>query len=127
MPDIYISPLTKDLVISNGVIRLGTIPEDAAQRVVDDLSTFAGEWFLDTTYGALNQTIFQLTNPNLSVIGNLFKIAIVQAANNNIPNGFAAVLTAFSLSLNAHTRTLSLSCSIAIGTIVVPINIILNG
>lgn len=63
--DLLIDQATNDLDLSGGVLKFTTeVREEVAQRVGIKLRTYAGEWFLDTTYGIpyLQEIIAQARN-----------------------------------------------------------------
>lgn len=78
MSDLYLSPLTHDLVLDGTDLRLTEDDEILIQRLKIRLQFLLGEWFLDTTQGIpYTQTIFENGANNLDVLYFIFRTEIL--------------------------------------------------
>lgn len=102
MSDLKLDPLTGDLDISNNEASLTTGLEAKRQHLVQRLSLFFAEWFLNTTEGMPYFQHILAKNPNPVVIDASFKNTII-----NTPG--VTQLESFALDLNTAARNLTLS------------------
>ena len=78
MKDLKLDIATHDLDFSNFKLEFVEGIEYYRQKVKIVLLFFYGEWFLDTTVGIRYFEEVFVSNPNLTLIDSLFKIAILE-------------------------------------------------
>lgn len=78
MPDLKLDAQTHDLIFESGDFKITRVEsESLVQRLKIKLSTWSGEWFLDTTLGVpYFETIFKKGTAK-ETIDNIFKVRIV--------------------------------------------------
>jgi hypothetical protein len=99
--DIAINETTSDLDFqANGDFYLNEGRRAIAQRLRLRFGVFLGEWFLDETFGVAYREEVLVRNPDLSVIGALFRQTILGTP------GVTGILE-FDLTLDGVLRTLT--------------------
>jgi len=94
-----------DLAIENNSFSLVTESEEIRQRIKQNLQTFLGEWFLDTTLGVpYFQVVFDKNSPP-SLIEDVFKAAILET------EGVVELVEFTDLDLDSATRELTVDFS----------------
>lgn len=94
-----------DIEIANNQFSLATGSEEIRQRLKQNLKTFLGEWFLDTTIGVpYFQIVFDKSSPS-SLIDDVFKDAILKT------KGVVEIVEFKELDLNVGTRELTVDFS----------------
>lgn len=102
MIDLQITGISNDLVIQDGDLVLIDGDEQIRQAILQNLQTFAGEWFLNTSIGIpYFQNIF-VKNPNLDLIQLIFQNVIMGTPG-------VAQLNNFTFDYDNATRSLSIS------------------
>lgn len=75
--DFKIDPATHDLVYENRDLALVEGIDYYRQKVSIELQFFFGEWFLDDTKGIKFFELILIKNPNITLVDNLIKTAII--------------------------------------------------
>lgn len=104
MADLALDQTNFDLDISQDDLFFFTGSDAIAQHLKIRLRLFKGEWFLDTRVGIPYYQSILLKNPNLAVVRNIFRRAIVTTPG-------VESLDRIDLDLDAATRVLSLAFS----------------
>ena len=99
--DIAIDPVTRDLVFDGQNFAINEGRRAVAQRLSIKFGTFEGEWYLDESAGLPYQEQVLVRNPNLSVIGALFRREILGTPG-------VTGLRSFDLDFDSANRRLSL-------------------
>jgi len=102
--DLKLDPGTVDLVVEGGDLVLVEDLAAISQAVRTRLRFFRGEWFGDLDVGVPYYENVYLKNPNMLVVRETLRAAIIGTT------GIAEILT-FDVTLDAATRTLSLAFS----------------
>jgi hypothetical protein len=110
--DLKLDITTHDLIIENSDLQLVDEREWLLQSVKIKFLFFLGEWFLDTTAGLDHFGLVLVKDPDLNLIDNMFKIALIEY------DEIIEILD-YSSSLDTVTRelTVSFSCSTTYGEI----------
>jgi hypothetical protein len=103
--DLYIDPITNDLVIAGLNARITTDSEATAQRLKVGLQIFLGEWFLDTSFGIPYYQSVLVKNPDLNLVGAVIKKYIL-----SVP--FVVAITSFSLNFDQSKRSLTVNYTV---------------
>lgn len=101
MIDLLMAGQSNDLVIQNGDLVLVHNDSAIRQAVQQNLQTFLGEWFLDTTQGVPWLQSILVQHPNLDVIQSVLQEAILSTPG-------ILSLTAFNFSFDNGKRTLTI-------------------
>ncbi len=99
MTDFFLDPITNDIVLENGDIKLVSGSEEIKQRIKLTLLTQTGEWLFDTFFGVPYLEEILVKDPDLTAIADRLR-AIIAAVE-----GVTAILE-LDLSLNDTTRIL---------------------
>ncbi len=92
-----------DLDFSTGNLRVEkSVAQCTAWKLSNLFTLFKGEWFRDTRQGVPYFQYVFVSNPNLSLIGNLFQQVIMSAPG-------VAAITDSALDYNPRARTLASS------------------
>lgn len=100
MTDILIDDTTEDVVFSDGDVVLVTGLAAVGQRVRDRLSTFVGEWFLNTEFGPNYLRDVMVKNPSMSLVQSVLSSEARESLQDE------AVLVETRTALDNATRTL---------------------
>lgn len=100
--NLFIDPLTGDLVITKGVLQLASDSDAITQAVIQALRTIAGEYFLDATVGVpyFEQVLVKRPDPDL--LKKVFTDAILAV------RGVTSVVQ-LDLSYNPPLRALTIT------------------
>jgi len=109
-PDIYIDPLTNDIALIRGELKL--IENEAQlirQKLNITLNTFRGEWFFNTLYGIPylendNNDIAALSKTSLNVLNYEVRRAILDTEG-------VRALSGYTSEFDRRTRTVNISFS----------------
>jgi len=101
MKDLYLDPITHDLVIDNDI---GYTDDDIGieyiiQKIKIELLTFFGEYFLDNEIGFPWFQKVLIKNPNLKEVNDLVKLTILKYADEILE--YNSTITGRLLSINA--------------------------
>lgn len=102
---------TNDLVIENGDMVLVDHEQAIGQAIRDRLSTFRGEWFLDTQFGPDYRDEILVKNPPLELVTSILKDEILKSVESG---GESGVFTDFNVEYSSD-RELTISYEIIIG------------
>ena len=101
--DIALDPTTGDIALPNRTGRSEVVVFDGVDKVRQqiwlNLSTFLGEWFLDTTFGVPYFTSILVKNPSGAKIRSILRAAIL-----SVPD--VASIIQLDLVINSLTRQL---------------------
>lgn len=100
--DIAIDPVTGDLVIEGGDLKLVDGIDAIAQHVAIRLQLFQGEWFLDTRVGVPYYQSILVKNPDLVLVRSIIRTAILSTPG-------ITGLDSFDLDFDAATRALTVA------------------
>jgi hypothetical protein len=76
--DIKLDPTTHDILIENSDFQMVSEGDWLVQSVKIKMLFFLGEWFLDTTYGLDHFGLVLIKGPDLNLIDNMIKIALLE-------------------------------------------------
>lgn len=107
MTDIYLDPITHDLVLDGRDLRLtATTNEDVVQRLKIKLQFLLDEWFLDTSIGIpYTQTIFDSSYNDLDSIYALLRTEIINTEG-------VEVINEMQIDLDRDERILNISLKV---------------
>jgi len=91
-----------DLTVNNSDLVLVTGIDRVVQAIRIKLKFFYGEWFLDTTYGIKYQELIFIKNPNVNIVDDALKAAIVDDPD-------VLELIKFESDIDNQTRVLTVS------------------
>ncbi len=77
MIDLKLDDLNHDLTVQNYDLQLVTEADQLTQKLKNKILFFYSEWFLDTTQGVQYYEIALVKNPDLVLISNMIKAAIL--------------------------------------------------
>ncbi|MEE9374551.1 MAG: hypothetical protein V3V00_15960 [Saprospiraceae bacterium] len=98
--DLKLDPITNDLVIENSDLQIVKDLDWLVQSIKIKLQFFKKEWVLDTEYGLDYYGLVFIKGPNLNLIDNLIKMAILEYEEVN-------EILSFESSFNKAGRSLS--------------------
>lgn len=96
------SPTYKDLLITNNDLSIVSGSQGILQDIIQNISFFLGEWFLDNTQGLPWFQQILVKNPDQSKIDAIFQNAIL-----NTPG--VEGLNSYAFTVNSAQRILSLN------------------
>jgi len=76
--DIKLDTVTHDILIEDSDFQIVSKGSWLIQSVKIKMLFFLGEWFLDTTYGLDHYGLVLIKGPDLNLIDNMFKIALLE-------------------------------------------------
>jgi hypothetical protein len=102
MIDLMSQGIKNDLVIQDGDLVLVDGADQIQQAIIENLQTFFGEWFLNTTIGVPYFQVIFVKVPNLDLIQLTLTNIILSTPG-------VAQLNSFSLDYTNSNRTLSIT------------------
>lgn len=76
--DIKLDPVTHDILLEDSDFQIVSDGDWLIQSVKIKMLFFLGEWFLDTTYGLDHYGLVLIKGPDLNLIDNMIKIALLE-------------------------------------------------